>query len=247
MNTKSEATVHRRVQEKHSARVASLTKLSFRNEPSRRSSSIPFQLSPDWTDQCVSFFIAAYAERPGHLNSTRGHLEYVADMYSRTSATHLSEAAKAASYAYFANKSSIPYLDQGAKRSYGKALLGLGTAMHDPSRAADDETLAAMNVLATYEVIAAERPLSETFHAYHQGQSAILRMRVAKQNSSRWGKNLFAMTNTVLIWRDMASLSRPTLGLTDWPPATYPSALAEASARFSVCGQQTSVEGSNRQ
>ena len=237
MNTASEASVQIRVHERRHIRDIFHSKSEPGNERSmrsRRSPSIPSLLSPDWTDQCISFFIAEHAEQPDPFHSTWGHLEFVPDMYSKSSAIHLPEAVKAASYAHFANKSSIQKFNHMAKQSYGKALLDLGAAMRDRSRAVDDETLAAMNVLALYEMIAGEQPFSEVFHAHYRGQSAILRMRDREQNSSRWGKNLFATTNRGLIWKDMATLSRPSLGLADWPSSTYPSALAEASARLSV-------------
>ena len=257
MNSSSEARVQNRVSERLRVRGLSRKASSLGTESrgvSRRPSYIPSPLFPDWTEQCVSIFLAEYAEQPDSLHSTWGHLEFLPDLYSKSLSIHLPEAVKAASYAHFANKSSIQNFNQMAKRSYGKALLDLNAAMKDSSRAVEDETLATINVVAMYEVIAGERPFSEPFHSHYQGQSAILRMRDGKQNQSRRGKNLFATTNRGLIWRDMASLSRPRLGLTDWPSSMYPSPLAEASARMSVqatdirgrIGQLLSIEAADR-
>ena len=257
MNSTSEARVQSRVRERLRMRDLSRRVPSSGTKSrgfSRHPFNIPSPLAPDWTGQCVSIFLAEYAEQPDHLHSTWGHLEFVPDLYSKSSSVHLPEAVKAASYAHFANKSSIQIFNQLAKQSYGEALRDLSVAMKDKFRATEDETLATVNIIALYEVIAGERPFSEPFHSHYQGQSAILRMRNKNQSHSRWGKNLFATTNRGLIWRDMASLSRPHYGLVDWPPSTYPSPLAEASARMSVqaadirgrMGQALSIASSSR-
>ncbi|MCJ1225005.1 hypothetical protein MMC12_001652 [Toensbergia leucococca] len=196
--------------------------------------SLSPSLSPDWTSQCVAIFCAEWVELPDAHHSTWPVLEYVPDILGKSSSIHLREAVNAASLAYMANCSSIQHFDQLGKRCYGNALMDLGAAMKDRSRSTRDDTLAAMNVLAAYEVISGEQPLSEVFHAHHRGQAAILRMRHEEHHESRWSKHLFAHTNRGLIWRDIADRHRPYLGMTDWAPSTYASLLAEASARLSV-------------
>ena len=237
MNSQTELIVQHRVLERKRIRNTTHSSSEHSHERSmvsQRSSNSPSSLSPDWTEQSVSIFMANYVEHADHLHSTWGHLEYIVDMYGKPSARALSEAVRAASYAYLANISSIQQFNQMANMSYGRTLLDLSAAMNDKARATDDETIAATNVLAVYESIAGTRPFWETFHGHSRGQSTLLRLRNLAPSESRWAKSLFAVTNRSLILRDMASFSRPTLGLTDWPPSTYPSALAEISARLSV-------------
>lgn len=67
-------------------------------------------------------------------------------------------------------------------------------------------------------------------------------MRGSAQFSSPVGRSLFATTNRVLLWRDLADQKRPTLGVADWPHGVYASWLGDISARLSgriadVCGR----------
>ena len=61
-------------------------------------------------------------------------------------------------------------------------------------------------------------------------------MRGGAQFSTPVGRSLFATTNRVLWWRDLAVADRdePTYGLADWPDEVYSSWLGDTSARLSV-------------
>ncbi len=72
-------------------------------------------------------------------------------------------------------------------------------------------------------------------------------MRGSAQFSSPVGRSLFASTNRVLLWRDLADRKRPTLGLADWPLGVYASWLGDISARLSgrvadVCGRAREIK-----
>ena len=79
-----------------------------------------------------------------------------------------------------------------------------------------------------------ERPLGQYFHAHHDGQSAILKMRGHAQFATPVGRALFGMINRVLLFRDIVLGQRPTLGIVDWPMTIYPSLQVDQGTRLTV-------------
>ncbi|MCJ1250705.1 hypothetical protein MMC30_007933 [Trapelia coarctata] len=191
-------------------------------------------MSIDWTDQSIALFFAEYVASPDLLRSTWGFYEYLPAMYSASSSIHLKKAVEAVALVHMANTSSIDRLTYLARRAYGKSLTDMATAMRSKPRATADETLAALSLLATYEIVSGEQPLGEMFYAHFGGQAAVLRMRGSSQFASPVGRSIFAITNRVLLWKDLAERRRPTLALADWPIDVYSSWLGDISARLSA-------------
>ena len=113
--------------------------------------TIPPQPSTDWITQAVALLFHDIGFVDPRLR-TIGLVDYLPVMYNASSSIHLTEGVKAAALLNLANAAKSDHLTVLARKTYGKALMDHRLAMRDSKRAATDETLTAVNMLAYYEV-----------------------------------------------------------------------------------------------
>ena len=115
-------------------------------------SEITRSLRTDWNSQSIELYFSEWVEGPDPLHSFWGAWEKLPDIYQHSPCVYMKEAVKAAALANMRNASAIEHFDRMARRSYGKALLGLGEAMKSDETALTLDALTAVNALAIYEV-----------------------------------------------------------------------------------------------
>lgn len=113
-------------------------------------------------EQALCFFLANWVLIP-QQGQTGGYMEYLVPLYSQCKPnSHLYYALSAASLAAFGNRpsckrSSSQSVSAKASLMYAKALEYTSRALKDPSSNKDDETLAAVLMLGTFEVCYMQR------------------------------------------------------------------------------------------
>ena len=114
---------------------------------------IPLPMSPDWSLQAPCLFFADYVFVSKTAGTPNGYLEFLPSLCCEESqSVCLMEALDAVSFAHLTNQSSLAWLNRRARRSYGKALISLNTALQDKNEVTKDSTLAAVYLMGMYEV-----------------------------------------------------------------------------------------------
>ena len=106
----------------------------------------------DWHQQAICQFFYDYVI-PVDNKGRGGFLVFLPDLYQRSQgAQFLVEAVQAVSMASLASRKSMPHLMIRARRSYGKALALVNTALDHEEQKKSDELQASLLLLTKYEV-----------------------------------------------------------------------------------------------
>ena len=144
--------------------------LTLRYAPSQ---SLPASVVVGIDQQAIDYFFNNFVQARDPRVGTSGQYEFLPDLCIENSGTnHLSEAIKAVALFNLANRSSLGYLAQRARRSYGNALVSVNRALNDQSAALSDQTLATLSLLGTYEVCC----------------SVFLRVQTLTSSDCEWGE-----------------------------------------------------------
>ena len=106
----------------------------------------------DWDHQSICLFIEDFVIMPNEKGHG-GYFDFLPALYPpKRNAPYLTEALYAASMASLGNRTSMPHLVVSARRSYGKALALVSSALRDEKLSRSDELLASLMLLTKYEV-----------------------------------------------------------------------------------------------
>jgi hypothetical protein len=142
-------------------------------------------------DRAVIFFASNYII--GKNGPTRGHLNYLADIYQLNSVNEgLLASMKAVGFAGYSHASRTPELMANARYQYVMALKLTNEALASPTDAKKDATLVSIMILGIFETVTGcnQRSL-EAWAGHVEGASALLKLRGREQFESSGGTRIF--------------------------------------------------------
>lgn len=150
-------------------------------------------------DRAIVFFVSNYII--GHEGPTRGHLNYISELYDTNAMDEGLEAGmKAVGFASFSHVSNAPDLMTNARHHYVKSLRLTNAALTSPEKAKEDTTLIAVMVLSIFELVTGctERSL-EAWAKHIEGACALLKIRGQEQLRKASGRRMFLQVVTGLM------------------------------------------------
>lgn len=134
-------------------------------------------LLPTVDERATNFFVANYVV--GSNGPTRGHLDYLADVYlSQSLDEGLTSSMKAVGLAGFAHTTHSPYLIKNARSQYIKAIQHTNAALRSPVEAKKDATLLTIIILGIFESLTGsdQRSLRD-WTSHINGASSVVKLR----------------------------------------------------------------------
>ncbi|RDW66630.1 hypothetical protein BP5796_09379 [Coleophoma crateriformis] len=187
--------------------------------------------------QVVCFFIDNFVLKPT-VGSSRSFMEFILPaLLNETSlsstSSPLASAVFAVALAFFGNCKSKS-LRSTASKHYVTAIHQLNKALQDPDRAFEDETLAAILMMALFEVITGSAAQPNGWNSHANGASALVQMREQKKSLSPFGRILHVMARGQMTVNCLMTSTSPQLGVDWWMQFGSKDDLPALVARFSL-------------
>lgn len=160
---------------------------------------LSYALAQPIEERATIFFVANYII--GDNGPTRGHLDYLSDLYhTDTLPEGLMASMQAVGLAGYAHAVRAPSLKKNAQYLYMRALRATNTALRSPKEVKKDTTLMAVMILQIFETVTGCNQRSLTAWAEHvAGASALLRLRGPEQLNTPSGRRMFIQASSSLM------------------------------------------------
>ncbi|KAE8392590.1 Zn(II)2Cys6 transcription factor [Aspergillus alliaceus] len=156
----------------------------------RQSSPVVFpSLTFSVNDQATGFVFSHYVRSAKH---TRGHLDFLPSLLQTDTSPAVTACMSAVGLASLANIHMSPELMLAARQEYSVALAETSAALRDQEVATSDSTLAAVELLSMYEIVACQGPpLIGRWLNHIEGGVKLIELRGADQLNRQAGLELF--------------------------------------------------------
>lgn len=153
---------------------------------------LPMEVMPVGSDGAVHYLFSHYL--------VDSHFRYLPELYAASpSASRLDDMLGAVSFAALALQSSSESLSARAQVCYADAVSKIKADLDDPVVRLQDETLAAVLLMALYETLRMKfSARSEAWEMHAQGAMALLEMRGSEQLDTIFGLHLFTHAATII-------------------------------------------------
>lgn len=160
---------------------------------------LSYTLAQPLEDRATVFFVTNYII--GIRGPTRGHLDYLSDLYQTSSLPDgLMASMKAVGLAGYSHAIHAPSLMKNARYQYMRALQLTNAALRSPEDVKKDTTLMATMILGIFETVTGCNQRSVTAWAEHvAGASALLRLRGREQLRTAGGRRMFIQVSSTLM------------------------------------------------
>lgn len=158
-----------------------------------------------WEERAVCYFFDQYTTF-GESGDCINHLQLLPSLYALcrenervgSSSSCLRQAVDATALVTLGNETKAPTLSVKARRSYGMALRGIREALQSRTQAVQDETFAAVVLLALFEDITGERNGLSSSHTV--GIELLMKLRGESQLGHQLGRDLFSYAYAHTVW-----------------------------------------------
>lgn len=152
-------------------------------------------LVPTVDERATSFFVANYVVASN--GPTRGHLDYLADIYRHQSLDEgLISSMKAVGLAGFAHTTHAPYLIRNARHQYGKAIQHTNRALKSPVDAKKDVTLLTIIILGIFESLTGSL---RNWAVHVEGASSVVKLRGHEGIETLAGRRMLVQVTSNLL------------------------------------------------
>ena len=160
---------------------------------------LQYSLAQPIEDRATVFFVANYIV--GNRGPTRGHLDYLSDLYQTDSIPEgLLASMKAVGLAGYSHSGHAPSLMKNARYQYLRAIQLTNAALQSRDDAKKDTTLMAIMILGIFEAVTGCNQQSVTAWAEHvAGAAALLKLRGREQFRTAGGRRMFIQTVSTLM------------------------------------------------
>jgi hypothetical protein len=176
--------------------------------------TLSYALAQSIEERATMFFVANYII--GVNGPTRGHLDYLPDLYhTNTLSEGLMASMQAVGLAGYAHAVRAPSLKKKAQCLYVRALRATNAALRSPLEVRKDSTLMAVMILQIFETVTGCNQKSLAAWAEHvAGAAALLQLRGPEQLDTPSGRRMFIQASASL----MISCIQRDLYLPDYVP-----------------------------
>ena len=160
---------------------------------------LQYSLAQPIEERATVFFVANYVI--GNRGPTRGHLDYLGDLYQTGFLPEgLMASMKAVGLAGYSHAANAPSLMKNARYQYMRALQFTNAALRSPVDVKKDTTLMAVMILGIFETVTGCNQNSVTAWAEHvTGAAALLKLRGIEQFRTAGGRRMFIQSVSTLM------------------------------------------------